>query len=317
MHNNIGRGAEAGSPGRNNRRLYRWYASLPKSHSQCLVAEQRADERIARWISPALGLIALGVLAIQPHTVLAAEPAAGASLTVASSSADPAPTIEEWLNQLVRLRDTTQALDRPAVDGKSAGEIRAGAEIKAIGFVAGKSWVQIELPNNAIAYLPRSAIEFENGGGAASQGTIAAGQTPPVAPPPILGGATSAAATSAAATPAGTQAAVGGAIRGTVSKVPNAATLVVADQRIRLSGIDPGPTPVLAPFEKWVEAQGSIDCEPDAQTGRYRCLTANGIDVAQAAILNGSGRVGDGAMPTYRDSETQARNAKRGLWLQP
>jgi endonuclease YncB( thermonuclease family) len=106
-------------------------------------------------------------------------------------------------------------------------------------------------------------------------------------------------------------------VRGAVGKVPNAATLVVGDRRLRLSGIDPGPPVALAPFERWVEAQGALVCEPQAQTGRYRCLTQGGIDVAQAAILNGAGRVGDGASPAYRESETEARNARRGLWGLP
>jgi endonuclease YncB( thermonuclease family) len=208
----------------------------------------------------------------------------------------------------VRLRDTAQAFDRPAADGKPAGEIRAGAEIKAIGIVAGKTWVQIELPNHELAYLPRTAIEFENGGSGTpaapeQQGTKPAGVAPPE---------TSAPATAAVAT-----ASAEGSVRGTVAKVPNAATLVVGDQRIRLLGIDPGPQAVLGGFEKWVEAQGALDCEPEAQTGRYRCLTGSGIDVAEAAILNGAGRVGDGASPAYRDSETQARSARRGLWGQP
>jgi endonuclease YncB( thermonuclease family) len=231
--------------------------------------------------------------------------AAGGAVALAADGPAPspvgaAPTVEEWLNQPVRLRDTAEARDRPAADGKPAGEIRAGAEVKAIGLVAGKSWVEIELPDHAIAYLPRAAIEYESSGAAA---------TAP-APPPSTNPPTTPAAAAPPSGPAGT-------IRGTVSKVPNAATLVVADQRIRLSGIDPGPQAVLAPFEKWVEAQGALDCEPEAQTDRYRCLTGGGVDVAQAAILNGSGRVGDGAPPAYRDSETQARNAGRGLWGQP
>ena len=233
-----------------------------------------------------------------------------ASATCAAAATSPAgaaPAIEEWLNQKVRLRDTEQARDRPAADGRPAGEIRAGAEIEAIGLVAGKNWVQIELPNHAIAYLPRAAIEFENGGAASA--TPASTRPPPAAaaavpPAPATGSAAAGAA-------------AGGAIRGAVSKVPNGATLVVADQRIRLSGIDPGPQAVLAPFAKWVEAQGVLDCEPDAGTGRYRCLTGGGIDVAQAAILNGSGRVGDGAPSVYRDSETLARSARRGLWGLP
>ncbi len=99
--------------------------------------------------------------------------------------------------------------------------------------------------------------------------------------------------------------------------MPNAATLVVGDQRVRLSGIDPGPADVLGPFESWVRGQGDLACEPDAQTGRYRCFTSGGVDIAEAAILNGSGRVGDGAIPEYRDSETQARQAHRGLWQGP
>jgi len=117
--------------------------------------------------------------------------------------------------------------------------------------------------------------------------------------------------------PQATTASAPSSIHGTVSRVPNAATLVVGDQRIRLSGIDPGPLEVLAPFESWLRGQGDLVCEPDAQTGRYRCLTGSGVDVAEAAILNGSGRVGDGATPEYRDSETQAREAKRGLWGEP
>jgi endonuclease YncB( thermonuclease family) len=239
----------------------------------------------------------LGCAAIAAAAGGVAAPAAGGPAAPSSTAA--APAVEEWLNQPVRLRDTAEARDRPAADGKPAGEIRAGAEVKAIGLVAGKNWVEIELPDHAIAYLPRAAIEYETAGAAA-----------PATPPPSTNPPPTPAATVPRSGPAG-------AIRGTVSKVPNAATLVVAEQRIRLSGIDPGPQAVLAPFEKWVEAQGVLDCEPEAQTGRYRCLTGGGVDVAQAAILNGSGRVGDGAPPAYRDSETQARNAGRGLWGQP
>jgi endonuclease YncB( thermonuclease family) len=106
-------------------------------------------------------------------------------------------------------------------------------------------------------------------------------------------------------------------IRGPVTKVPNAATLVVADRRIRLSGIDPGPFAALGSFESWLHGQGALLCEPDAQTGRYRCFTSNGVDVAEAAILNGAGRVGDGAMPSYRARESEARQARRGLWQGP
>ena len=103
-------------------------------------------------------------------------------------------------------------------------------------------------------------------------------------------------------------------LRGPVTKLPNAATLVIAEHRIRLSGIDPGPFAALPSFESWLRGQGSLLCEPDAQSGRYRCFTSNGVDVAEAAILNGAGRVGDGATPSYRERENEARQARRGLW---
>ncbi|MGH7029258.1 MAG: hypothetical protein ACREEZ_02410 [Stellaceae bacterium] len=73
---------------------------------------------------------------------------------------------------------------------------------------------------------------------------------------------------------------------------------------------------MLAPFESWVRSQGALTCAPDGQTGRYHCFTSGGVDVAEAAILNGAGRVGDGATPAYRQSETEARHDGRGLWAQ-
>jgi endonuclease YncB( thermonuclease family) len=220
-----------------------------------------------------------------------------------------APAVEEWLNQTVRLHDTVQAVDRPSSDGKPSGEIRAGAEVKAIGLVANKRWVEIELPNQLLAYVPREAIEFENSTAAPAAPAAQETPTPATTASPAI-------TRPVAATPAAVTS-LPGAIRGAVTRVPNAATLVVADQRIRLSGIDPGPLEVLAPFESWVRGQGDLQCEPDAQTGRYRCFTSGGVDVAEAAILNGAGRVGDGAIAEYRDSETQARKGNRGLWGQP
>jgi endonuclease YncB( thermonuclease family) len=234
---------------------------------------------------PLASCLALAALGVHMPRAVAAEPAAPTG-TAAADSASPA--VEEWLNQNVRLRETAQARSLPAPDANPSGEIRAGAEVKAIGLVAGKHWVQIELPDHSRAYLPREAIEYEDGGGAP-------------APPADKNGAAS----------------PPGGIRGKVTRVPNAATLVVGDQRVRLSGIDPGPADVLGPFESWVRGQGDLACEPDAQTGRYRCFTSGGVDIAEAAILNGSGRVGDGAIPEYRDSETQARQAHRGLWQGP
>lgn len=271
--------------------------------------------RAAAWVSVVLAALAL----LGPGIGFAAEPTAATAPgpTAPGPAASGSPAIEEWLNQSVRLRDTVKAMTEPSADAKPAGEIRAGAEVKAVGLVAGRRWVQIELPDRSLAYVPREAIEFE--GKAGEPGSAAGAPGPPTAEMPAAGPRSSAPASGAAAPPAGTPAAasVPGAIRGPVTKVPNAATLVVADQRIRLSGVDPGPQEALPPFENWVRGQGALVCEPDAQTGRYHCFTGGGVDVGEAAILNGAGRVGDGATPAYRQSEAEARQGKRGIWAQP
>lgn len=290
-------------------------------------AGRAGDGWRSRWVAHrrrSLALLAAGLLL--PAVFLgAASPrvcAAGAApAREAATTNSTVPTVEEWLNQTVRLRKTVQATTLPGPDGKPAGEIRVGAEVRAIGLVSGKHWVAIELPDGSRAYVPREAIEYESN------------STAPAAPveqqraaTPVQSGASTSATTAPAAAPAEVAhpsspkvlaPSARGAVRGKVERVPNASTLVVGDQRIRLSGIDPGPIEDLGPFEKWVEAQGDLICEPDAGTERYHCLTGDGVDVAEAAILNGTGRVGDGAPPEYRDSETQARNAKRGLWGQP
>jgi endonuclease YncB( thermonuclease family) len=281
------------------------YENRSRCSMNCRTMAQKESKKIHKQANVNTGTIAGLVLlisivaaAVRPTLGLGAEPAPGPA----------APAIDEWLNQNVRLHDTVQAVDRPSSDGKPSGDIRAGAEIKAIGLVGGKHWVQIELPDHSLAYVPVTAIEFENNAApptepAGRQGPVPTGAeaaAPPTTPPP----------------PVSTVAAPGG-IRGQVTRVPNAATLVVADQRLRLSGIDPGPQEALPPFENWVRGQGSLACEPDAQTGRYHCFTGGGVDVAEAAILNGAGRVGNGASTEYRASETQARMAKRGLWGEP
>jgi endonuclease YncB( thermonuclease family) len=246
-------------------------------------------------------LLVIVLVLTSPAARLAAEEPAAPSLVDIGHARAPigdAPTVVEWLNQTLRVRDTVRALDRPSSEAKSSARIRSGAEVKAIGIIGGGEWVQIELPDRALAYLPSTAVELNDKSAGSARGPDAAkaaaseGAVPEPKPPAPV-------------------------IRGSVTKVPNAATLVVADRRIRLSGVDPGPFAVLGAFENWLHGQGALLCEPDAQTGRYRCFTSNGVDVAEAALLNGAGRVGDGATPSYRERESEARQARRGLWHGP
>src|SRR5271170_3384982 len=90
--------------------------------------------RIARALLLSMALsLAHAVFGAHSPQVLAAD---AAPATGSASAAPATPAVEEWLNQSVRLRETLQAMSRPSADGKPSGEIRAGAEVKAIGLVA-------------------------------------------------------------------------------------------------------------------------------------------------------------------------------------
>jgi endonuclease YncB( thermonuclease family) len=46
----------------------------------------------------------------------------------------------------------------------------------------------------------------------------------------------------------------------------------------------------------------------------YRCFTATGEDIAEAALLAGIGRAGEGATAAYQSAESNARRMGKGLW---
>jgi endonuclease YncB( thermonuclease family) len=215
-----------------------------------------------------------------PPSVAPALPAGANAAPPASlaATAPAQPEIETQINDPVRVLDTVVALDHPDSNGEPVGRIRAGVRLKAVGIVAGGKWVQIQLPNENIAYVPRSAMALD---------------------------------------PAGRPLNELEKVAGAVSSVPNAANLVIGERTIRLAGVDAGPAAALGPFEAWVKGQGSLDCEPAAGTGAFHCYTSKGVDVGEAAILNGVARAGDGAGALYRERETAAREAKKGLWGQP
>jgi hypothetical protein len=216
-----------------------------------------------------------------PQPPAAPAPPAGANATPPASPAATAPAqpeIETQINDPVRVLDTVVAVDHPDSNGEPVGRIRAGLRLKAVGIVAGGKWVQVQLPNENVAYVPRSAMALDAAGKPLNELDKVAGA---------------------------------------VSSVPNAANLVIGERTVPLVGVDAGPSAVLGPFEAWVKGQGSLDCEPAAGTGAFHCYTGKGVDVGEAAILNGAARAGDGAGALYRERETAAREAKKGLWAQP
>jgi endonuclease YncB( thermonuclease family) len=101
---------------------------------------------------------------------------------------------------------------------------------------------------------------------------------------------------------------------GTVTDVRDVATWVVGGRPIRLFGIKPGPHKLLASLVNWVRAKGQVECVPEAGTLFYRCFTATGEDIAEAALLAGIGRAGKHATAAYQSAESNARWMGKGLW---
>lgn len=114
-------------------------------------------------------------------------------------------------------------------------------------------------------------------------------------------------------TPA-TQTAPAANIKGFVTEVLNEATLLVGGRTVHLASIEPsGSATLTRQFTRWLRSQGPyVTCEP--RDHGYRCLTSNGVDVAQAAIMNGAGRPAAGAPPDYFVAQNKAETHRRGMW---
>jgi endonuclease YncB( thermonuclease family) len=103
-------------------------------------------------------------------------------------------------------------------------------------------------------------------------------------------------------------------VTGAVSEVINEATLLVAGHAVRLADIEPSGSPILAKqFAHWLQLQGShVSCQLGPHG--YRCLTPKGVDIAQAAIMNGAGRPAPYASHDYFAAEAEAEARRRGVW---
>ena len=117
----------------------------------CRTTVQKEDKQFRRQANAYTGRIA-GLILLISIVVAAARPVLG--LAAEPAPAPAAPAVEEWLNQNVRLHDTVQAVDRPSSDGKPSGEIRAGAEVKAIAVLdATGRWQELALIVMQVGYM--------------------------------------------------------------------------------------------------------------------------------------------------------------------
>ena len=92
------------------------------------------------------------------------------------------------------------------------------------------------------------------------------------------------------------------------------ATLRVQGQRVPLYGISGTDGPYLDHMRAYIDEQGgSVTCTPhDRRT--YVCMLPSGIDLAEAVLANGAGRVLEGAPASYRRQQDDAQRLHLGIW---
>lgn len=97
------------------------------------------------------------------------------------------------------------------------------------------------------------------------------------------------------------------------ARVIDTATLQVDRQTIKLDGIEGVSGAAAQELQSFIDAQGrQVECTP--VQAAYRCLTKQGVNVAEAALLNGAARTTRESSERLRSLERQARNSHRGIW---
>lgn len=102
---------------------------------------------------------------------------------------------------------------------------------------------------------------------------------------------------------------------GGAAQVLGPVRLLVAGIALDLADVEPGEGAepgLLAAF--LARHGGTAQCAPAAGTARQRCVTGDGIDLAEAALYNGLARAAPEASAAYRYAELAAREARRGIW---
>jgi hypothetical protein len=91
--------------------------------------------------------------------------------------------------------------------------------------------------------------------------------------------------------------------------------LLVSGVALDLADIEAGEGADPGLFDAFLAKHGgTATCEPVAASRRHRCMTGDGIDLAEAALYNGLARVTQDASDAYRYAERAAREARRGIW---
>jgi hypothetical protein len=99
------------------------------------------------------------------------------------------------------------------------------------------------------------------------------------------------------------------------AEVLTTANMIVGTRAVRLAHVEGRGEPHARGIAAFIASRGgSVTCEPVAAAAAMRCTTADGIDLAEAALFNGGARAAPNAPEAYRAVEAAAREARRGIW---
>lgn len=253
---------------------------------QALQDEQGVEPATEPSSSP---ITAEAIVIPEPSIAAAPPPPPPAS---AGSQAQGAPPGAAGMVDPALPRDVTTATEPSAIQqlrrllGSNTVGVRlplvAGLGLLAAGLVAVAAWVWLRPPVTATS--TDAALT-------AQAPTAALPAVPPPLPPP------------SAARP------VSGSPR-----VLDTATLSFADTKVRISGIaGEGGIPARQMDSFIAEQGGTVSCEA-LSSGAHLCRTAQGYDLAAAALVNGAARISSDAPQEYREMQAQAQAERKGIW---
>jgi hypothetical protein len=98
-----------------------------------------------------------------------------------------------------------------------------------------------------------------------------------------------------------------------VPKVADTATLVFPDGIAHLQGVAGERGELAHELENYIRGREVVCRATEPGTAQYRCDLGN-IDVAEAVVLNGAGRVAANASERLLGAEQKAQAAGRGIW---
>lgn len=98
-------------------------------------------------------------------------------------------------------------------------------------------------------------------------------------------------------------------------KLLSTSKLRIKNKVIELWGIEGQGNQMVREMGRFISEQGNFfKCKQVGQEDRYRCESENGIDLAEAALLNGAATTASTGSERYEELERKAKEEGRGIW---